>query len=258
MRISIKIKFSIFLALLLLFTVSLLSLLVLEGIKKDQQVQYEEFLTQQSRTANLYFIQTSLTESAVTPSAFLASKGKELAEQLGTVSGQLVVLYDEKGKEVGASMAKSENTDLEKALSYALKNKIAYQIEGESLYYMAPLTVGDEQVGVVRFYYSLTRNLQFYNNIKMLFIYIGAIVFIFSFILGYFYFNSFAKGILKLKSMADKIKEGEYDTEVLERKDELGKLSEGIYYMSRQIMRTIGDMEQEQKSYFSSSKTITS
>lgn len=247
MRVSIKIKFSVFLATLLLLTVSILSLLVLKGIEKDQQTQYEEFLAQQARIANLYFVQSSLTEINMTPKDFLSAKGKEIAGQLGMMNGQLVSLYDNNGKKVGESISKSNTNDLKDILSYALKNKVAYQVEGDSVYYMAPLKIRGEQVGVVQLHYSLIRNHEFYSNIKTLFIYIGATIFVLSFFLGYFYFNSFAHGILRLKNIAEEIQKGKYNTEILDRRDELGELSEGIYYMSRQIMKTIEDMESEQK-----------
>ena len=249
MRISIRIKFSVFLAALLLLTVAILSILVLDGIKKDQQAQYEAFLAQQARTANLYFIQLSLGESLVMRETFLMSGGNGLAEELGRVSGQLVVLYDKNGNKTGESVAKSETRQVETALSFALQNKIAYQVEGDSLYYLAPLTVGSRQIGVIQLYYSLARNIEFYHHIRMLFFYIGAGVFIASFLLGYFYFNSFANGILKLKAMTDRIRAGQYELEVprRRRKDELGKLGVGIYDMSRQIVKTIGDMQAEQQ-----------
>ncbi len=247
MILSIKIKFSIFLGVLLLLTVAVLSNLVLDGIQRDQQVQYEGFLSQQARTTNLYFNQLSLSEPLMMPETFLASHGNDLAKQLSRVSGQITILYDKEGKKVGESLVESNTSNVDKTLSFALQNKIAYQVEEDSLYYLAPLTKGNEQVGVVQLYYSLARNLEFYNYIKTLFIYIGAGVFIVSFILGYFYFNSFANGILRLKSMADRIRAGQYNIEVPRRRDELGKLGEGIYDMSRQILTTIEDMQAEQK-----------
>lgn len=247
MRLSIKIKFSVFLAVLLLLTVTILSILVLDGIKNDQQVQYEAYLSQQARTTNLYVNQLSLSEPFVMPETFLISGGNKLAKQLSKVSGQLTVLYDTGGKKIGESAAESKASNVEKALSYALQNKIVYQVEQDSLYYLAPLTKGGEQVGVVQLNYSLEGYLNFYNYIRTLFIYIGAGVFIVSFILGYIYFNSFANGILKLKNMADQIRIGQYNIEVPHRRDELGKLGEGIYDMSRQILKTIEYMQAEQQ-----------
>lgn len=244
---SIKIKFSVFLAVLLQLTVAILSILVLDGIKKEQQEQYETFLAQQARTANLYFVQSSLSEAFTVPEIFLTSKGNELAKQISRISGQLTVLYDKNGKKVGESVPEGKTNNFETTLSFALQNKIAYQVEQDALYYFAPLSTDDKQVGAVQLYYSLEGELKFYNYIRMLFIYIGAGVFIISFIVGYFYFNSFANGILKLKNITDRIRIGQYNIEIPHRRDELGKLGEGIYDMSRQIVKTIGDMQAEQE-----------
>lgn len=234
-------------AVLLLLTVIILSLLVLEGIKNDQQVQYEQYLAQQARNANLYFVQTILAESNKSPQAFLASKGKTFADQLELISGQLVVLYDLNGTSVSETVPKSQSDDLKEILEFALDNKTAYQVKDDSLYYMAPLRIEGEQVGVVQFYYSLSRSLEFYNHIRMLFVYIGAGVFLLSFILAYFYFNTFANAIIRLNHTIGRIREGHYETKVLRRKDEIGRLSEGIHAMSGRIMKTIWDMEEEQK-----------
>lgn len=234
-------------AVLLLLTVIILSVSVLAGIKKNQQVQYEQYLAQQAQIANLYFIQTILSEPNKDSQAFLASKGIEFAEQLELISGQLVVLYNKHGAVVSEKMPNSKSDDLKRTLEFALNNKIAYQREKDSLYYLTPLRVGREQVGVVQFYYSLSKNHEFYNYMKLLFMYIGAGVFFLSFILAYFYFNSFANGIIRIEQMVDRIRRGNYETKILTRRDEIGKLSEGIYAMSGQIMKTIRDMEEEQK-----------
>lgn len=247
MKISIKIKFSIFLAALLLLTVTILSILVLDGIKKDQQIQYEAFLNQQTKTTNIYFNQLRLSEPFTMPETFLIAGGNELAKQLSKVNNQITILYDTSGRKTGQSAVDSSTSNVEQALYYALQNKIVYQVENDLLYYLAPLTKGSEQIGVVQFNYSLEGYLSFYHYIRTLFLTIGAGVFIFSFVLGYFYFNSFANGILKLKNMADRIRKGHYDIEVPRRRDELGQLGDGISDMSKQILRTIEDMQAEQQ-----------
>ncbi len=246
MKISIKIKFSLFLAVLLLLTVFLLSLLVLRGIESDRINQYEQYLAQQAKTANTYFIQSILSEENKVPQTFLAVKGREFAEQLELISGLPVVLYDSQGDLVSKKVTDTESDNIRKTLDYALKNKTAYLTEGDSLYYLTPLITGNEQVGVVQFYYSLSEYQAFYNNIMRLFIYIGAGLFILSFFLGNIYYSSFATGIIKLNKMVDKIREGHYETTVLKRGDEIGGLSQGIHAMSGQIMRTIRGMEAEQ------------
>ena len=246
-RISIKIKFSIFLAVLLLFTVFILSLLVLEGIQKNQQSQVEHQFAQQAATANIYFIQTMMAEPNKVPHTFLASKGRKFAEQLEMISGQSVVLYDRQGNLVSDKKSAAVSDSLAKTLAYALENKTAYLTENESLYYLAPLRTGKEQVGVVQFYYSLSENQAFYNQIKQLFINIGAGVFFLSFILAYFYFNSFAGGIIRLNRTVDQIRSGNYEALTLSRKDEIGELSEGIRMMSEQIKKTLQDKDKEQE-----------
>lgn len=244
---SIKFKFSIFLAMLLLLTVTVLSFLVLDQVKKNQQTQFEAYLAQQAETANVYFIQLSLNQPFQLPEAFLSSGGNELARQLSQVSGQPTLLYDTSGKKVGESVTDSISINYEEALSYALDNKIVYQEEGEFIYYLSPLTKNGKQIGVLQLNYSLRQNQEFYNYIKMLFVYISAVVFVISFILGYIYFNSFANSILKLKNMTDSIRHGDYNIETSRRKDELGKLGEGIYDMSRQILKTIDGLQTEQE-----------
>lgn len=246
MRISIRIKFSLFLAVLLLLVVFLLSLLVLRGIKDNQENQYEQYLAQQAKTANMYFIQTILSEESKVPETFLDAKGPEFAEELELISGQSLVLYDMQGEPISRKTANPSPDNLKKTLAYALEHKTAYLVEGDSLFYLTPLRAGNEQVGVIQFYYSLSTHLAFYNDIRQLFIYIGAGVFILSFLVGNIYFNSFATGIIRLDHMVDRIREGHYETTALKRKDEIGKLSQGIHAMSGQIKATILGMEDEQ------------
>ncbi|MCM3625797.1 HAMP domain-containing histidine kinase [Paenibacillus glycanilyticus] len=247
MRISIKLKFSVFLVFLLLLTVFILSLLVLEGIKKNQQAQLEQFFSQQAATANVYFIQTLMGESRKVPQTYLASNGRDFARQLELITGQSVVLYDQEGTVLSSDPPLAMSGGIRQTLDFALNNKTAYLIENDSLYYFAPLRIGDGQVGVIQFYYSLTDNLAFYNQIKLMFIYIGASVFILSFILAYFYFNSFASGIIKLNRIVDQIRAGNLVSTVLRRKDEIGQLSKGIHMMSEQIMKTMRDKDEERE-----------
>lgn len=245
MRISIKLKFSIFLVFLLLLTVFILSLLVLEGIKKNQQAKLEQYFSQQAATANIFFLQTLMGESQKVPETYLSSKGREFAKQLELITGQTVVLFDREGAVLNSNPGLSMSEGIRQTLDLALHNKTAYLTQNDSLYYFAPLRIGSGQVGVVQFYYSLVDNLAFYNQIKQMFIYIGTSVFILSFILAYFYFNSFARGIIKLNETIGQIRIGHLTPAVLRRKDEIGDLSEGIRMMSEQIRKTMQAKDEE-------------
>ena len=247
MRISIKFKFSIFLAVLLLLTILILSLLVLRGIKANQIDQYESYLARQAESANVYFMQTILAESNKAPQIFLTSKGTEFAGQLEQLTGLSMIIYDRNGEAVNKKLTAAENTRIHQTLRYALEHKTAYLTEGEDLYYLAPLMIEGEQVGVLQFYYSLSKYNEFYSRIRQMLILTGTGIFVLSFILAYIYFTSFANGIIKLEQMVDRVREGQYEITILGRKDEIGRLSAGIHAMSQQIMSTMNGMEEEQK-----------
>ena len=246
MRISIKLKFSLFLAVLLLLVVAILSILVLRGIKDNQKDQYEQYLSQQAKTANTYLLQRILSEDNKMPETFLKEKGQSFAEQLEAISGLSLVIYNENGELVSKKITDTESENIKRTLQYALNNKKVYLTVDDALYYLSPLTIGKEQVGVVQFYYSLEEQHNFYHNILRLFLYIGAGLFLLSFLLGNFFFGSFAKGIIKLDRMVDHIKEGQYETTIIKRRDEIGKLSKGIHAMGAQISSTIQGLEAEQ------------
>lgn len=246
MRTKIKIKFSIFLCMLLLLTVVILSLIVLNGIKANQKEQYEEYLAQQAQTANTYLLQTLLAEENKVPQTFLSLNGEKFRGELELISGQSVAIYNDSGILVSENIPPQRETGrIHQTLEIALTNKTAYLVEEESLYYFSPLRIGKEQVGVVQFNFSLTEYNEFYQEIKQLFIYVGASVFILSFILSFFYFGSFANKIINLEKMVNRIRDGHYETRIFPRKDEIGRLSEGIHGMSQQIQRTMEDMKEE-------------
>jgi signal transduction histidine kinase len=213
----------------------------------NQVEQYEKYLARQTETANVYFMQTILAESNKVPQIFLNTKGVEFAEQLALLTGQLVVLYDRSGEVVSKKTSQLGSDSIRQTLEYALESKTAYLVEKDDLFYLSPLKIENEQVGVIQFYYSLTGDNEYYNRIRQLFITIGAGIFIFSFILAYFYFDAFANGIIKLEQMVDRVREGHYETTILRRRDEIGRLSVGIHAMSNQIMSTMKDMKEEQE-----------
>lgn len=133
-------------------------------------------------------------------------------------------------------------------MDYALQNKIAYHEQGETLLYAAPLDGPDGQMGAVWIQYPVQSYHEFYTRILQLFIWAGITVVALSFILGYLFYNRFAVAITRLKRSADSIREGNYITESpVRRKDELGELGQGIYYMSTSIQQNITAMHAEQQ-----------
>lgn len=249
MRVSIKLKFSVFLAALLILTVVVLSSLVLRGIERNQQSQIEGILSQQTRLVNLNVRQSYYTESVhLEQDVFLQQNGRRLAQELANSTGLPIALYNMKGQQVGSSISSGESAIVQDTLNYALQNKIAYHEQGDTLLYAAPLDGPDGQMGAVWMQYPVQSYHEFYTRILQLFIWAGIVVVALSFILGYLFYNRFAVAITRLKKSADSIREGNYITESpLKRKDELGELGQGIYYMSTSIQQNITAMHAEQQ-----------
>jgi len=249
MRAGIKLKFSGFLALLLILTVVVLSYLVLRGIERNQQAQIEGILSQQTRLVNLNVRQSYYTEAVrMEPSAFLQQSGRRLAQELANSTGLPTTLYDLNARQVGSSIMAGDRADAGELLSYALNNKIAYREQGDTMLYVAPLDGPDGQMGAVQIQYSVASYHEFYARIRQLFIWAGIVVVALSFGLGYLFYNRFAVAITRLKSAADSIREGNYiSASPVNRKDELGDLGQGIYYMSTSIQQNIAAMDEEQR-----------
>ncbi|ASA25237.1 sensor histidine kinase [Paenibacillus donghaensis] len=251
MRVSIRLKFSLFLAVLLILAVTLLSYVVLHGVERNQQAQIETYLAQHVNTVNLRVKQTYYTGTRLAPQTFMQQRGRGLAAELAGFTGLAVTLYDMLGSKVGSSIQQAAAAEPQQGgspLTYALQNKIAYQSTGESLLYLAPLQGPDGQMGVVELSYSLASEQSFLKTLQQLFINTGIGVVIFSFIIGYLYFNRAVSGIARLKAAAAAIRQADYlPAPPLKRKDELGELAEGIYYMSREIEGSIAAKDEEQR-----------
>ncbi|MEK4062014.1 MULTISPECIES: sensor histidine kinase [Paenibacillus] len=252
MRISIKLKFSLFLAVLLILAVSVLSYFVLQGVARNQQLQAEDYLDQHVKTVNLRVKQTYYTGARLKPQAFMQQRGRSLAVELAGFTGLEVTLYDAVGQIVGSSVQGETDPagqDVSGALAYALQNKIAYQnAADDKLLYLAPVQGPEKQMGVVQLQYSLKSAQSFQQTLQNLFLTTGAAVLVLSFIVGYLYFNRAAAAIGRLKKAAESIRRAEYiSAPPVKRKDELGELAEGIYFMSREIESSIAAKDEEQR-----------
>ncbi|QJD84114.1 sensor histidine kinase [Cohnella herbarum] len=246
--ISIKIKFSLFLAVLLFLTVLVLSIFVLKGIKDHQQLRIERELLQQTRIANLSIKQAYLTSPPIDAQRFLQARGQQFAMDLAVYTGLHVVLYDSDGKKVGDSVPLSSSYEVNNALSFALQGKIAYQYEEQSLLYLTPMQGPGEQMGVIQFQYSLLNDIRFYDTILGLFQFTGAAVLAISFILGYLYFKRAGSAIVTLNHAAERIRKGQFlQVSPIKRNDELGQLSQSITYMSKEIQNSMATMKAEEK-----------
>ncbi|WFR56136.1 ATP-binding protein [Anaerocolumna sp. AGMB13025] len=247
MKPGLKLKSSLFLAVLLLMTVMALSFLILSGVKNNQIRQNETYLTEQGVIAGNYIKQMYLMESVKDPEVFVKERGTELVKRFEMLTQMQVVLYDMNGEEVADSIPLAAKTDIKELLHYALKDINTYTLEGDTMIFLAPLHNSGKQIGVVQFNYSIQKDRLFYEKLEQLFWYAGIFIFISCFLCGYFYINPITKGILNLKHTAQRIEEGDYsDIKPLKRRDELGDLSRNIYYMGNRIKNQLEEMKAEQ------------
>lgn len=170
---SLRWKFPLVLAALLLFTVGVLSWLVLTGIRANQTDQMERSLKRQAEIVEMRVKQSYLLGVRQSPEDFMKKQGPQLAVELGVSSNMRVILYDGQGHEVGNSLPLAFRTDVSQALSYAIQGKIAYITEGSAITYLAPLQGPDGLLGVVQLHSSTEAQQQFYRAIAHLFLWTG-------------------------------------------------------------------------------------
>lgn len=246
MKISIKLKLTIFIILLLIFNLLIISVLTLKGIKTNQKESYEIFLKDSSKTANLYIREKFLTSNDEDFENFYIENAKKLSLEIERVLDLNTVLYDNKGHEIGNIRDHIDNDDNIKIISKALKNNIIYQKQGDKIVYAAPIYDFEKQIGVLKFYYSIEKQRIFYEYMKKLFYRVGFVAIIVTFIIARFYFLNIAKNIIGLKESIEDIEKGDYDSlRILNTNDEFGELSKGIDSMSKKIKENIHQINDE-------------
>ncbi|MCH5585973.1 HAMP domain-containing histidine kinase [Shimazuella sp. AN120528] len=254
MRHNLKLKISTFLALLLLTTIGTLCFFIIGEIKQDQQQKQKAYLLEQSGIANEYIEQVIQSDPTYQNNmslrySILKKKKSELISYLEVKTSMKVFLYltNERAElDMDLPLTSSKVQD-QKLLQYAKNNQIALLREGNSLYYAAPLNNGYD--GVIAFVYEVKDDQALLQKIKLLFVQVGSIVLLISFLLAYLYFAKIANEILKLKNISELIEQGIFCSfSITNRSDELGKLSRGMYSMSKKIEENIVDMQQKQAS----------
>lgn len=247
MRSSIKLKFSIFLLLLLLVTLLLLRYFVLTDIRDNQKAQFENYLQQQRDFAESYLLQRFLSSGEVLPGAFLENHAQDLTKELSTFTGQVsqLISLDPDWKIPAKEPLTAAN--LQEILPYAQEGRTLYQVKGDDLFYLSPLKIQSQPMGILALYYSLRQENAFYQHTANRFLQVGAGIFLLSFVVAYFYFRTYAMAIRKLSRTVGEIEGGRYEFEGFSRKDEIGLLSQGIFRMSQKIKSTLLEVKNEEQ-----------
>ncbi|MFD1989961.1 sensor histidine kinase [Paenibacillus nicotianae] len=247
---SLRWKFPLLLAGLLLCTVGVLSTLVLIGIQSNQKNQIENTLKRQSELIGLTIRQEYLAGNQKDPQQFMKLRATELAGQLGISSNMRIILYDATGQLSGDSLPVAPQVNVKQALTYALKGQIAYITAGSSVIYLSPIQGSDGLLGVVQLHLSIAEQQAFYQDIVHLLLGIGLSVLIISFVVGWLYIRKQTTDIGRLTQETHFISQGQYPpphTTLFTRKDELGQLGDGIVQMGQMIAQSMNDLENEKQ-----------
>ncbi|WP_158082207.1 sensor histidine kinase [Paenibacillus ferrarius] len=249
---SLKGKFSLFIAALLICTIGLLSGFILKGVSGYQREQLEQEMAKRTEAAAARITQQYVTGTRVDSRTFIQLQGPNLAMELGATTGIRVTLYDNDGLKSGDSMPMAADVNAADALQLALRNNIAYVTEGDTLDYFAPLQGPDELIGVIHFQTSLSAQHAFYRHIVILLLVVGLSVLAVGLAIGLFYMNRQASAITKLKLSTDRIRQGDFlHNADLQRYDELGELSQGIDAMRLSIHLNVEALHKEKANMFS-------
>lgn len=247
---SLRWKFPLLLAGLLLFTVGVLSTLVLIGIQSNQKNQIETTLKRQSEIIGLTIRQEYLAGNQKDPQQFMKLRATELAGQLGISSNMRIILYDATGQLAGDSLPVAPQVNVKQALAYALKGQIAYITAGSSVIYLSPIQGPDGLLGVVQLHLSIAEQQAFYQDIVQLLLTIGVSVLIISFVVGWLYIRKQIADIHRLTQETHSISQGHYPlprTVLFTRKDELGQLGDDIVQMGHMIAQSVNELENEKQ-----------
>ena len=244
---SLRTKFNGFVFLLLLGAIGLLAYLSLSGIKTYQEEQLEGYLASQVRNAHVIMGESLGRDSA-----------QEIVRQLSVDRWLVTEVYDMKGVLLyGSRFAGAQESlnrgEHESALNYAKTGKIAYtklsltETYGDPLVdYYAPLKIGEKQAGVLRLTYRYQSYLVFYDKMVNRISLAAAAVFGISLVIGLWYFGRMTRAVKLLEASVDSVGKGHPEAvRVLKRKDELGRLSQGIAAMSETIFSQIDRLEDE-------------
>jgi signal transduction histidine kinase len=247
-KLGIKFKLVAFTATLLSTVILFLSFLILSEIKIYQDKETEAALFKQKDMFEQYFSERSSID-------YDESKDNNVQLARGSIFNKPWLrnipanIYDKEGNLLsGFKMDgnSDENSEKEIMIQYAVKGKVSYTTVTDVVYFYSPIKYKDETIAILELQYSIEENNSFYNSIKKMFYGTGLMALVLGIILGFIYFISLTRDIYKMKNSVGNIQKGNFDEiQKVNRKDELGELSQGIISMSNTIEKSINDLKIE-------------
>jgi len=245
-KFSIKYKFSIYLTLLLLSLMAVLGYLVLNKIENYQLVKNENTLNGQREKAELYIRESiKSSEILINEKDFFIKNCEDMSLPISVLCGMDIELYDLNKNKLASTIEKTQQVDVASLFEYTNNEKEAYFRENDYIYYLSQINGTKGKLGYILFSLSVENDLKFYETLKSYLFKISIIVFIISLFISLVYFNHFVFIIKLLKKSIQSISTGQYNISCLNRDDEFGDLSVGIFEMGNQIEKNLAEITNE-------------
>lgn len=235
---SIKKRLVVNFLYIIIITVVILEISLIGLVRHNYYKNLEDNLSNQIKVSSdlyfRYFSDATLHENVLNN---VDTFWKQTSVQVEIIDTSGNILMDSIGV---LPMDASKMEDVQKALE-GQKGKWIGNVEYDRSKVMAisyPLKSGDEIVGVLRFIASLREINRDIQRIALVFIAFGGLVIGISSFFSLFLANSIVRPLKKVTASAERMASGDFGAESIEKSDdEIGKLSDTLNYMAREILK---------------------
>lgn len=254
---KIQFKWTFFISILLITTMSFLGFFLLEGIKDQQVNTYESMLLENSKISNWYIreqfiIHRNSSENKYKGVSnenfndFYVNQAYNLSKGIEQMVHLPIALFDINGNLLDGQFTDNLEEDEYILLKRSLKNEIVYKKKSNTIVYFAPIYDTTSQIGAMKIIYSADSEAIFYHKIKRLFLRISIISIILSNFIAISYFARVAGKINLLKKNIKSIETENYDIiNPIVSNDELDELSRGIVYAGNKIQSNLKSINEK-------------
>lgn len=238
-KLSIRVKFSIFIAIFLFCILVITGMILLNALLTYQSNQQNDFLIKQKEMAIVLIKKDYESNRILYPDSsiadFIDREGDLLAIQIEDLSKIPVLILDSNGNTIQKKKSVNTPTPRTDLLEAAKKGKTVYIIEGDIIHYVNRIQLTADNYLMLFMDYSIKTDNIFYEKIRKYLIYTYSLSFLIGFAGCFAYFDQFVRIIRRITGDVKEITKGNFDIISLKRNDELGELSCGIHEMSSQI-----------------------
>ncbi|MDO4289347.1 MAG: ATP-binding protein [Eubacterium sp.] len=226
----------------------------IQGITYQYISNARDRLADMSQDASLYVSQSLGNQNSGTDNENLfIDRGTQLCREIAQMENSRTLLFDHAGNPIADSVSTQDKNFLTEEIELS-KNSLAPVMtlknidEVRTLYYVSPLTVGNELVGFVGFIYSL-KDMEALLSLCTLFFIVGGVLGLLILTVAALSFSKhFVQPIKDLTRISNEINQGNYNVKVsYAQNDEIGDLTNVFNQMSRNINNVIVQLESERK-----------